>query len=114
MATYTVNVTYTNNSITQANITDQNVVNGSWINNLTTPVASSGGQTSGTLSGQQVEGSFTVKFLGGAKFIAKFKITMDGSVELSSTPPSANGVTMEMNHRIAGNTVSVNFNSVMG
>ena len=65
------------------------------------------------LSGQQVEGSFVVKFLGGAQFLAKFKIAMDGTVTLSSNPSLANGVKMEMNHRTAGNTVSVNFDSVL-
>lgn len=54
-----------------------------------------------------------VKFLGGAQFLAKFKIAMDGTVTLSSNPSLANGVKMEMNHRTAGNTVSVNFDSVL-
>ena len=54
-----------------------------------------------------------VKFLGGSRFLAKFKIAMDGTVTLSSDPLSANGVKMDMHYRIAGNTVSVNFDSIM-
>ena len=112
MATYTaVNIAYTNNCKTKANITDQNVVSGKWIKYLDTPVASNGGQTSGALSGQQVEGSFVVRFLGGAQFLAKFKIATDMTVTISSAPPSAMGITMVMSYTIVNNTVSVNLHS---
>ena len=65
------------------------------------------------LIGQQVEGSFEVKFLGGSDFIAQFKIAMDGTVTITFDPPSANGIQMDMHYRIAGNTVSINFDSNM-
>ena len=62
-----------------------------------------------------MEGSFEMKFLGGSRFIAKFKIALDGTVTVTSDPPSTKGVKMDMHYRIAreDNTVFVNFDSIM-
>ena len=54
-----------------------------------------------------------VKFLGGSIFIAKIKIASEGTVTVSSDPPSAKGIKMDVVYSIAANTVSVNFDSHM-
>ena len=63
------------------------------------------------LSGEQVDGSFMVKFLGGAQFSVTMKIDMNGTITLRCDPPTANGVRMDMKKSIAGNSVSVNMDS---
>ena len=58
-----------------------------------------------------MEGSFLVKFLGGCHMFVKIKVDTDGIVTLSSDLTSAKRVKLDMIYTIAGNAVSVNFDS---
>eukprot|EP00731_Ephydatia_muelleri_P035214 Em0105g12a len=113
MATiFSVNVTFTNNTKTQANISNQNVVSGQLLTPLITPVNNGGGAASAQLTGQQVEGSFAVTHLGGSQFTATYKVEQSGEVTTSSTPESDGAVKFVIQKQIAGNTVNISFNSI--
>ena len=61
------------------------------------------------LSGQQVNGSFVVSFLGGAKFTATFGIDDQKIITVNSDPTKSQNIEMIMNYSFVGQVVTVNF-----
>eukprot|EP00731_Ephydatia_muelleri_P035213 Em0105g11a len=109
MSQYCVNFNYTNNSLIQANISDQIAEQGEWTSKLTESVSNGGGHTSGQVCGTAVKGSLKLMFLGGTHYKVNFEITSDGSISVTAqaTVTSCTSILLKLETDIEGLTFSI-------